>query len=426
MKAKARAASDDPLFALLDELLALDPSPRAGGAASLRARLVSRLYFAGFQVVEEIGSVGERTVPFVLGVKGRPRNSERAVLVAATLRPSRVLPTPRAVEPADSLIVSPRLPTGVASVACALEAMARLREAELNRPLVVLVAFDEAERGSALQAVRGRYGLDVGSALLLHPTGGGVAVASPGVVVLDVALRRREPEWSVTSLAHTTRVTTTGQLAVHDLLAAMARATQEGARLFEPAGRADGAAGAAGGVLASASEPTPARGLSYATARPERLGYPFGVEVRAAHDVFCSLRAALPSLAATGLQADGDTLRLSLRLPLEPDADLDALDRQLEVAAGALRVEAGVELEVIPRLHRPPFTAGAKVRELLAQKAPDRVPSSSPLASEAGFAGTSDVALLGPEEPLQGATMPRARVAEITALLNRLLTRLTS
>ena len=96
------------------------------------------------------------------------------------------------------------------------------------------------------------------------------------------------------------------------------------------------------------------------------------------------------------------------------------------MAAGALRVEAGLELEVVPRLHRPPFTAGARLRELLAQKAPDLVPSSSPLASEAGFAGTSEVVLLGPEEPLQGATMPRARVAEVTALLNRLLTRLTS
>ena len=424
MKPKARDASDAPLFELLDELLALDPSPRAAGSSSLRARLVSRLYFAGFQVVEEIGNVGERTVPFVLGVKGRPRSSDRAVLVAATLRPGAVSPS-RSRAAAEGLVSSGRLPAGVAGVACALEAMARLREAEVNRPLVFLVAFDEAARGSALHTARARYGFDVSTALLLHPTAGGVALASPGVAAVDVALRHRQPAWQVDSLAHTTRVRARGERAIPSLLAALARLACDGARVFDLAGSSDDD-GEASGLLASGTAPGALDGLELGPARPERVGYPFGPEVVGAHEVARALLCAFPAARAVELGSDHDTLRLGLRLPVPAGADLAATDVELERVIGGLPIHPDLELEVTPRLHRPPFVAGARARDLLALKAPGLETASSPLASEAGFAGTPDVLLLGPEAPGQGDTLPRERVVAITALMSRLLTRLLS
>jgi|GEM_PF-2965931 len=427
MKTKPRTPQADPLHALLAELLALDPGPRAQGPHSLRARLVSRLYFAGFQVIEEIGSRGERSVPFVLGVKGRPTGSERAILVGATLRQGSVVPaTKPASPPVDGVLSSPNLPAGVAGMACALAAMARLREAEVNRPLLFLVAFDEVALGSALLTIRERYGLEIGTALLLHPTGGGVAVASPGLVAFDVALRRRLPEWRVSSLAHTCRVVTRGEGAIPGLLEALHAAAGQGGVAFDPAGRAEGSAGEAHAVLATAAAWSPARGVTASAATPERVGYPFGPELKAARDVWRQMSEAFPGLTATELLADGETLRLTLRLLLAPGSDLASTDVALERAIGSLPPSPELELEVTPRLHRPPFVAGARARALVAAKVPTLAPAESPLPSEAGFAGTPEVLLLGPESVGQGDSLAVERAEIVADVLTRLLTRLVS
>ncbi len=425
MKPKARGTPNDLLQALLDEMLAEEPGPRAEGARSLRARLVSRLYFAGFQVIEEIGTVGERTVPFVLGVKGHARASERAVLVAATLRPALWAQGRRSNRPVpEGTLQSALLPTGVAGVACALAAMGRLRESELNRPLVFLVAFDEAERGSALVPVRERYGLDVATALLLHPTAGGVALASPGLVALEVGLRRCVPEWRVGSLERTLRLSAKGARAVPDLLEALSGLVRAGGAVFEPNLVRDGAEAVATALVAAPEGWEVPPSVVAAPAAPDRLGYPLGPELAAAHEAWVRLRDAFPEVAATGLNVEGDALRLALQAPLAPDVDLATTDLALECAIAGLEPPPGLELEVSPRLHRPPFLASARVREVLAATIPDLAPQVSVVPSEAGFAGTSEVLLIGPEEVGQGATLPRARAEVVTDRMVRLLVRL--
>lgn len=425
MKLKARGTPSDLLQALQDEMLAEEPGPRAEGARSLRARLVSRLYFAGFQVIEEIGTVGERTVPFVLGVKGPTRASERAVLVAATLKPALWAQGPRSRRPVpEGTLQSALLPTGVAGVACALAAMGRLHEAEVKRPLVFLVAFDEAVRGSALVPVRERYGLDVATALLLHPTGGGVALASPGLVALDLGLRRRVPEWRVDSLERTLRLRARGERAVPELLAALAGLVRAGGTVFEPALLSDGADVVAEALVAAPATWEVPPSLVAEPATPDRLGTPLGPELAAAHEAWTRLAEAFPGLVATDLRVDGDALQVALQAPLAPEVDLATTDLALERAIAGLETPAGLELEVSPRLHRPPFVAGPRVRDVLALTAPDLSPQVSLVPSEAGFAGTSEVILIGPEIVGQGATLPRERAEVVTERMVRLLVRL--
>jgi hypothetical protein len=446
---------DDRLLDQVRESLSVAIAERGGHGPGLRSHLLSRLFFPGFRIIEEIGTFDGETVPLLIGVKGSDRGSSRALLMTSTIR-SELVPAPdqrcqaSLVEGASPAIrgdhlVSDGVHCGLVDVACKLAAVETLRASDVNRPLVYLISLGESNRGSGVQTLRQRFGLEVSAALIGHPSAGALVSCAPGVAAVDVSVRAVRPIWRAPSLDPSVEARAmrarrgAAEWPLERLLDGLARAVSAGAAVFDP--RAHGVAlsrpwdaratvcGAGVGRLVEADD------LLIQGLEPARLGFPLTTEIQVAARLARAARELDARVGLAGVEAEGETLRLSLRLDCGAEDPMTAcapLVARLRAVAAEQAERAGLEVQVRPRVFRMPYE-GPRPRgsELYAAKAVEdtRAPSSYP--SEAPLAGTEDALVYGPEDAdvmfdVAERELPLARIRAMSETTARLLARLLS
>ena len=443
---------DDKLLDQVRESLSVAIAERGGHGPGLRSYLVSRLFFSGFRVIEEIGTFDGETVPLIIGVKGSDRGSSRALLMTSTIRPELV-PAPdrrsqaslvEGATPAlrEGALVSDGVHCGLVDVACKLAAVETLRASDVNRPLVYLISVGESNRGSGVQTLRQRFGLEVSGALIGHPSAGALVSRAPGVAAIDLSVRSVRPIWRAQSLDPSVEARAVrsrrGAAAwpLERLLEGLARAVSAGATVFEPTARGvalsrpwDARAIVCGegvGRLVEADD------LLVKGVEPERLGFPLSVEIQGAARLARDAREVDARIGLAGVETEGETLRLCLRLDCGEEDPMDAcapLATRLQAVAAE---QADLDVQVRPRVFRMPYGGPpARGADLYAAKAvaDARAPSSYP--SEAPMAGTEDALVFGPEDAdlmfdVAQRELPLARIRAVSETTARLLVRLLS
>lgn len=457
---------------MLREAVALASEDRIKGGRALRDWVVHRLYFAGFKVIEDIGTFDDETVPYIIGVKGTGGATERAALLSITVR-SRAIPIgpgPRQttggvldVDLDAGTVTMPGAHSGLVSLVSVLHALDRLRDGDLTRPLVVLVSYDEATRGSGILSLRLRYGLDISRALISHPSAGRMVLSTPGAMILEARLTSPTPEWRVASLENCVELNIDNSAAEANAAETLLRLLRSpGSRGFELAVLRPEAHGhdlsaprqASAVVIGADLDGLAGEGVSTRSLKPESVSYPFCREFVAVDALQRAIRREYPEAQVAGIRSEETTLILTTRVPFSgaEDATLseleqlsDALGVALEdCARAALRPYDDLDAEIDLRLYRVPFPGpsgrakdwfaekweGLRGRERLGEdgeaESPWRALSMQP--SEGAFTGTRDVILLGPEDldGLLGAedSIAIERVSEAALMTARLLTRL--
>jgi hypothetical protein len=439
---------DASLVRLLLETFSTALRDRLTGSRDLRAHLIHRLYFANFAVTEEIASWADEAVPLLIGVKGHARESSRALLLTSTVRPA-LLPdlagggrgrAAAGLEPRveGDHLVAPGAHCGLADVACKLAALARLKDSEVNRPVVFLVSLDDPTRGSGVLTLLTRYGLEVSSALIGHPTGGALASATPGALALDVVIRSVAPDWQVRSLDPLSAVSASGQPgwtgdagALSSLLQALAGAVRRGAAVFNLESRGPMLTHPAEArALLGGGEAPRSAGVACKPAAPREVGFPFGPEVDCAARLDRELQAALPGCHPCLAEPQGEALRLVWALPLGGASEESVAEHARQVLAGVATGFPGLSLEAEPRLFRRAFPGSSeRLRRTVAERAPGLAWAPSEVPSEGAFLPTEDALLYGPEDagqafaPVPGR-IPLQRLCEMSEATWRLLVRL--